>query len=143
MMTLSETYYLYLLLASNVLVLAGGLVAIIRFRQLCKEQASLWNSPPTGAGLADVDEKSDELRRQQLTVNLQLDKQIQCLRRELRALSNRGNEANVPERSLPVDNAVRMARNGASIDDLTRSCGLNIGEAQLIKKMHGAATKHN
>jgi len=136
MMTLSETYYLYLLLASNVLVLAGGLVAITRFRELCKEQASLWSSP-TGAVLADVDEKSDELQRQQLTVNLQLEKQIQCLRRELRALSNRGNEANVPERSLPVDNAVRMARNGASIDDLTRSCGLNIGEAQLIKKMHG------
>jgi hypothetical protein len=30
-----------------------------------------------------------------------------------------------------------MARHGASIDDLIRSCGLNIGEAQLMRKLHG------
>ena len=41
--------------------------------------------------------------------------------------------------NLPIENAVRMARHGASIDDLVRSCGLNIGEAQLMQKLHGKA----
>jgi hypothetical protein len=34
---------------------------------------------------------------------------------------------------------MRMAKLGASIDDLTRNCGLNIGEAQLMQKLHGKA----
>ena len=38
---------------------------------------------------------------------------------------------------LPIDNAIRMAKQGASVADLTRSCGLNLGEAELMKKLHG------
>lgn len=41
--------------------------------------------------------------------------------------------------NLPIENAVRMAKQGASIDDLTRNCGLNIGEARLMQKLHGRA----
>ncbi|MBT8085201.1 MAG: DUF2802 domain-containing protein [Woeseia sp.] len=37
---------------------------------------------------------------------------------------------------LPVEYAVRMARSGATVDDLVRGCGLNIGEAQLLLRMH-------
>lgn len=39
---------------------------------------------------------------------------------------------------LPVEYAVRMARSGASVDDLVRGCGLNIGEAQLILRLHAS-----
>ena len=41
--------------------------------------------------------------------------------------------------SLPIENAVRMARHGASIDELVRNCGLNIGEARLMQKLHSKA----
>jgi hypothetical protein len=40
---------------------------------------------------------------------------------------------------VPLENALRMAKNGASIEDLTRNCGLNIGEARLMQKLHGKA----
>jgi len=46
-------------------------------------------------------------------------------------------EAKDNESRLPIENAVRMAKHGASIEDLMRSCGLNIGEAQLMRKLHG------
>lgn len=39
---------------------------------------------------------------------------------------------------LPVEYAVRMARSGASVDDLVRGCGLNIGEAQLLLRLHAS-----
>lgn len=134
-MTISETYYLYILLAANLLVLIGGLLAILRLRQLCRQQKQFWSSP-TGAALAD---KSDEHERQQLLVNLRLEKQLSAMQAELKTIFNQQNDRHSSERALPIDNAVRMARSGASIDDLTRSCGLNLGEAQLMKKLHGAA----
>lgn len=40
---------------------------------------------------------------------------------------------------LPVEYAVRMARSGAGVDDLVRGCGLNIGEAQLLLRLHSSA----
>jgi len=30
-----------------------------------------------------------------------------------------------------------MARLGASVEELAKSCGLNIGEAHLMQKLHG------
>jgi Protein of unknown function (DUF2802) len=40
-------------------------------------------------------------------------------------------------RSASMEHAARMARGGASIDELTRSCGLNLGEASLMRRLHG------
>lgn len=39
---------------------------------------------------------------------------------------------------LPVEYAVRMARAGASVEDLVQSCGLNVGEAQLLLRLHAS-----
>lgn len=39
--------------------------------------------------------------------------------------------------SLPFDYAVRMARQGAGVDELIRACGLNRAEARLIRRLHG------
>jgi hypothetical protein len=40
-------------------------------------------------------------------------------------------------RSTAMEHAARLARGGASIDELTQSCGLNLGEASLMRRMHG------
>jgi hypothetical protein len=40
-------------------------------------------------------------------------------------------------RELPMEHAARMAKGGASIDELTKNCGLTIGEARLVRRMHG------
>ncbi|NNC76734.1 MAG: DUF2802 domain-containing protein [Woeseiaceae bacterium] len=134
-MIISEIEYLYVLLATNFLVLLGGFLAVLRLRQLCRQQEQFWSSP-TGTALAD---KSDEHARRQVLINLRMEKQLASLQADIKAMSSQRSERTATERALPIDNAVRMARNGASIDDLTRSCGLNLGEAQLMKKMHGKA----
>lgn len=130
--------YIYALLAANTLVLYGGLLCILRLQQLCRRQEKLLECPPAIA-LAETDEPHADAERKQLVNLLRIEKQLLTLRAELAAHAETRTEMPVSERTLPLDNAVRMARNGASIDDLTRSCGLNIGEAQLICKMHGAA----
>lgn len=130
--------YIYVLLAANTLVLYGGLLTILRLRRLCRQQERMLECPP-GIALTDVEEPSaDDARKQTLNL-LRIEKQLLSLRSELAAHAAARSETQASERLLPLENAVRMARNGASVDDLTRSCGLNIGEAQLIRKMHGHA----
>lgn len=36
--------------------------------------------------------------------------------------------------------AIRLARSGASRDELMSSCGLSLGEADLVRRLHGAAS---
>ena len=130
--------YIYLLLAANTLVLTGGVLLVVRLRRLCKLHEKSLDCPPAIA-LAEPDQRVADSTEKQVITLLRLEKQLVALRTELAASVSARGEVAAGERSLPLDNAVRMAKNGASIDDLTRSCGLNIGEAQLIRKMHGSA----
>jgi Flp pilus assembly protein TadB len=36
--------------------------------------------------------------------------------------------------------AIRLARSGASREDLVTNCGLSLGEADLVRRLHGAAS---
>ena len=42
---------------------------------------------------------------------------------------------------LPFEYAVRIAKHGASVDDLTRTCGLNKAEARLMWRLHAQQRK--
>ena len=130
--------YIYALLAANTLVLFGGLLVLLRLQRLCRHNEKMLECPP-GIALTDSDEPDDEGERRQILNMLRIEKQLISLRSEIAAQAEARSETPTSERVLPLDNAVRMARNGASVDDLTRSCGLNVGEAQLIRKMHAHA----
>ncbi len=136
MMNISETTTLYLLLISNAAMLAAACIAVVRFQKQCRRIELFWNSP-TGAYLAD---KAPGDGTSQPAANPQLENRVIELQNVVRKLVNRDAREPPPvDGSLPIENAVRMARHGASIDDLIRSCGLNIGEAQLMQKLHGKA----
>lgn len=136
MMMTTESYFLYLLLASNVALLAITSVALLRFERRWARIDEFWDSP-TGAAVA---ESGDEGTRQQMQATRRLEQRLGELQRTVKVM-----DLKVPkqppeiERNLPIENAVRMARLGASIDDLTRNCGLNIGEARLMQRLHGKA----
>jgi len=36
--------------------------------------------------------------------------------------------------------AIRLARSGASREELMQSCGLSQGEAELVQRLHGAGS---
>ena len=83
---------------------------------------------------------SDEEMREQTRATLQLERRLSELQRAVKRMQSRAPDEPTPlERKLPIDNAVRMARSGASVEDLTRNCGLSVGEARLMKRLHGRA----
>lgn len=132
----TDYFFLYILLASNATLLAIAAVAVIRFEQRWQRLEGFWDSP-TGAALDDASE--DELH-EQLMATTRLEQRLGELQRTIKLLDIKAPEERPPvERNMPIENAVRMARLGASVEDLTRNCGLNVGEAQLMKKLHGKA----
>ena len=136
-MNIDNSISIYLLLCANAVLLSAAAIAIVRFQKQCERLERFWNSP-TGAALAD--QKSDQVRMQMLST-LRLERRLAQLQGKVDSLVTTP-EQNVPPpvtQQLPIENAIRMAKGGASVDELTRACGLNIGEARLLHKMHGAA----
>lgn len=132
-----EAHYVYLLLGSTAIMLALACLCFTRFDRRCQQLEEFWGSP-TGTAL---NETKDSTAVEQLQAMHRMEQRIAELQQQLKRLESGNDKRNVPlvERNVPIENAVRMARGGASIDDLTRNCGLNIGEARLMQKLHGQA----
>lgn len=140
MMTMYDTYAFYLLFISNAVLLSAAALAVIRFRQQCERLERFWNSP-TGAAIADRKSEQDRL---QLVTMMRLESNLADLQASVSSLASKPHKSLAPTaRQLPIDNAVRMIRNGASVEDLRQTCGFNIGEARLLTKMHGGSAGTN
>jgi hypothetical protein len=128
----NETFTLYMLLFSTGILLAAASIAILRFQKKTLESEAFWNSL-TGTAMRDRETAAANKRDKDLELRLA------ALQRVVDELASRQKSAEpvMQTQALPFENAVRMAKKGASVEDLTRSCGLNAGEAQLIWRMHG------
>ena len=135
MIELESNFYLVLLVC-NAVLLALAIFSIARFERRCRRFESFWNSP-TGVAVAD-DSSAEEVAGVYLQATTRLEQRLGELQRTVKVM-----ELNAPvvspaeERSMPIDNAIRMAQQGASVSDLTKACGLNVGEAHLMRKLHG------
>ena len=134
MMNITDAFITNMLLIANAALLAAAVIAIVRFRKQARRFEKFWDSP-TGVSLADT-----QSLKSQPQPTPQLEKRVAELQSVVRTLAKKEPVRRKPaESKLPIENAVRMARHGASIDELIRSCGLNLGEAQLLRKLHGKA----
>lgn len=132
-MNIDSTFSLYALLVANAALLAAVGLAMSRFRRQLSSFEQFWNSP-TGAALAEGRQEESEPP----AAVVGLERRVTELQRLLRTIQDRRPETAIEHGPrLPIENAVRMARHGATIDDLVRNCGLNVGEAQLMRKLHG------
>lgn len=137
MMNIATEFTTTLLLFSNAALLAAATIALVRFRRQARRFEDFWSSP-TGVSLADTQSQQTSTEP---AANPQLERRVTELQSVVRTLAKKERVGNreVPDVGLPIENAVRMAKHGATIDELIRSCGLNIGEAQLMRKLHGKA----
>ena len=127
-MTIIDFYFTYALLISNALLLAAAVLAILKFQRLQLSSSEFWNSP-TGSVLR---EQSD-----QDTINQLNDDRLALLQEAVDRIERTNLEQDLPQTEiLPFENAVRMAKAGASLEDLVRTCGLSNGEARLFLKVH-------
>lgn len=135
-MTISDPNIFYAILAAKAFVLCLGGIVLLRMWAQSRRVEQYLKHAITAAGT----EKPSEDTRQQLLLVIRMEKRLQELDRKLNLLARTEQEPRAPaERQLPIEHAARMARHGASIEDLTRTCGLNIGEAELMQKLHGSA----
>lgn len=133
-MEITEAMTTNLLLLANAALLAAAIIAIVRFRQQARRFEKFWDSP-TGMSLADTQSLESQSATQP---DPQLENRVAELQSVVRTLATRSQTGgDAPDANLPIENAVRMAQHGASIDELVRGCGLNVGEAQLMRKLHG------
>ncbi len=148
-MATSVSILVYLLLISNLLLVSAVGLAIVRFLRRVDEFERFWTSP-NGTALS-AEKPNDE----HLATSLRLEKRVDDLHRIVRIMAAQSSMKQAPPKPaapaapaapiaavaqvVPMENALRMAKNGATIEDLTRNCGLNIGEARLMQKLHGRA----
>ena len=136
-MTILASYYIYLLLISNAVLIAAAAIAVTRFQRQCIRLEHEWNS----ATSVNQRDKKTEQARQHLLITMRLERLVKELQTQMSSVVRKERVPDpVVERHLPIENAVRMAKNGASVEDLARTCGLNIGEARLMKKVHARAS---
>lgn len=133
---INETFVLTLLLAANLLVLLIIFTALQRIDARCRRleqfKLSILDKPETTPAPVDTSAYVNILKR--------LEQRFAKVQKSVEsAAADTVAESRPLTQSLPIENAVRMARQGASIDELTRSCGLNLGEARLMQKLHGRA----
>ena len=128
MMIIDNIYSLYGLLISNSLLLAAATIAVLRLQRMLDCSDAFWDSL-TGAHLK---EQSDAASISQL-----VDKRFSSLQETVDDVIRKGSplQGQITEK-LPFENAVRMARHGASADDITRNCGLSKSEARLLMRVH-------
>jgi hypothetical protein len=135
-MMMNETYLLYAMIATNALFLLIVLFALLRVAGRVKRLQTALERPDDGA----AEERAGKRHAALAECLESLEARVTELQGEFKAVATRTAKPRPPAlRQLPIENAVRMARQGASVDDLTRTCGLNIGEARLMRRLHGQA----
>jgi len=125
-------YYLsvYALPIANVCLLAAAALVIVRIQRVLHGKAIYSRLSVAKTiekeivGLIEQNKRvSDRLDSMQITIG-----HLGSLERLL---------VGPVSREMPMEHAARLAKDGASIDELTRNCGLNIGEARLVRRLHG------
>lgn len=133
MMNLDISYLTeYGLPIANILLLGASALALVRIQRLLRSEklyskisaaASAAQRPALEQALVHVSGRMRELQER-----------IDALAKLEKVL------AEPSARSAPMERATVLARNGASVDELARSCGLSIGEASLMRRLHQPGT---
>jgi len=111
------------LVLSTTLLLGAASLAILRFHRLLQTHLQ-----PSGAA-EKAAPTTDEVEPLKQRISA-LQKAVDDLTRKEEMPQQAGRH------DMPIENAVRMAKCGAGIDELTRSCGLKRGEAELLLRLH-------
>ncbi|HZX52709.1 DUF2802 domain-containing protein [Pseudomonas sp. XK-1] len=130
------------LLALLALVCLGLLGASIWLTRQLRQAVQL-----QAEGDAQRDQRLKELNRRldaYLAGSVRMGEELHELRRVVAPLPDKLSQMEQRDpSSLSFTQAARLAGMGASVDDLTQSCGLSKAEAELVSKMQQARTQRS
>lgn len=129
MMETFSTYLLYGLLIANVAILFAASKALFRFQCLIRRNRSFWEGTTSANPQTKVIPDA--------VLSGFLERRLAMLQERVEELARRpvSTPATQPG-ELPFEHAARMAKFGATAEELTRTCGLNEAEAKLICRVH-------
>ncbi len=137
------TFPLNAVILSNALILCAAAIALARFERRIRHDRKFWESL-NGAALQDsVEPRSNE----EAVLSGFLERRLAVMHQRLNELSMQLDEVSATpppaqQKTNFMGHAVRMAKNGAGVDDLVRVCGLGPAEARLVHKLHGQRAAH-
>lgn len=129
--------WLLLVLGGVVGLLLAALVALgvlfVQVRRLPVRQQQLE---------AQLQARMDQLVRDLVTFqqgSIRMGEELTALRQQLKRLEDKQLKLEQADpQSMPYNQAARLVGMGASIEDLTQSCGLSKAEAELFVKLHAS-----
>lgn len=128
---LTVTLPLYLLVIANAALIVAAAFAVLRVDRTLRETRDFWASPTGMAMQVEQAGKPGPDHRRLMQQVLHLQKSVDALGQRAQPLP----QEHVID--LALQQAVRMAKRGASVEELSRDCGLNAGEAALLRRLHG------
>lgn len=142
MMIIDDTLLQYALLATNALLIGTAGLIIVRLR---KDVGRLRLELAKPAGDDDLRRLFDRhLAVLEQYLEQQASTEAPAVAAQPAISAQASTPAPVAAEATPAIPAsadpLTLARAGAGIDELVTSCGLNRGEAQLLIRLHGAAT---
>lgn len=129
-----DFYYLveFALPVANVCLLGAAIMAVGRLQRVLAGKA-IYSRLAAGnaieAQVADIDEHCRIVSERLGEIQDQIERFSHLERLLIGPVS----------REFPMEHAARLAKSGASVEELTKNCGLSIGEARLIQRLHGQA----
>lgn len=91
---------------------------------------------------AQQQERMQLLKTEVLTYqqgSIRMGEEVMTLRDQLKRMEDKQMRIDQHDpQSLPYNQAARLVGLGASVEDLTQSCGLSKAEAELVAKLHAA-----
>ena len=137
-----DTYFFstYVLPLASLLLVGASALALVRVHFALSGSAL---DSTLSAGRAGCDEIGAlrALCEDALSRQAEIAAQVAAMQRAVDALGDIDRlVVETAARPPAMEHAARLARCGASIDELTKSCGLNLGEASLMRRLHGATT---
>ncbi len=128
---MSELISANALLAANLLLLGAAAIELLRVRRIIARHR---RPAPEAAAGAPTRTAADDAR-----LLGALDERIRELRQVAGELARPEQPPAPAERpDTAFDDAVRLARRGAPAAELSRSCGLNRGEAELMQRLYAS-----
>lgn len=140
MMQLINNFAIYALIIVNTFLLFRATVMLRETQSIILQDARKENPSPVKAVISEGASIRNQAKSYAAMSQL-LDSRLNKMQLQIQQVLNKKTTTAAAPRpaQMPIEHAMRLARHGASAEDLSRTCGLNKEEAKLMHRLHASS----